>query len=282
MFVSTELAQDIDQAEARLTLAVGRALQRQGSRSGLLVEPLTGGVVAYAGPMSPMSKMIGVGFAGLPAAAELDRIEAHFDAMQSPLQAELSSFSDPAFGHLLSMRGYLLEGFENVLGRALGADDALTALPAGMQIRRMAPHEDRQWLEASITGFGHADAQGVAAAELPPRELLESALEGFLLAPDFQRYGAWIDGALAGVSCLRLDGKLAQLCGATTVLAYRRRGVQSALLRHRLAVAVEAGCTLVLMTTQPGSKSHQNGCRLGFVQLLNRALLVRPPASLPR
>ncbi len=277
MFVSTSLAEEIDLAEARLTHAIGRALENQGTRDGLLVRQLAGGVVVYAGPMSPMSKLIGVGFHGMPTSEELGRIEDHFDSRQAPLQAELSTFSDPAFGRLLATRGYLLEGFENVLGRPLDAADALPSAPEGMLIRQMAPHEDRLWLEESINGFGHADAQGIAAPELPPRELLESALEGFLLAPDFLRFGAWIDGELAGVCCLRLDGKLAQLCGATTLPRFRRLGVQSALLRQRLAVAVAAGCTLALMTTQPGSKSHQNGCRLGFVQLLNRALLVRPP-----
>jgi ribosomal protein S18 acetylase RimI-like enzyme len=277
MFVSTELAARIDRAEAGLTLAVGKALQAQGKREGLLVEALAGGAVAYAGPMSPMSKMIGVGFAGLPEADALGRIEAHFDAMGAALQAELSSFADPAVARLLATRGYLLEGFENVLGRSLAAADGDPAPPPGMLIRQMAPHEGRLWLDESVNGFLHADTQGVAAPELPPRELLESAFEGFLLAPGFLRYGAWIGGELAGVSSLRLDHGLAQLCGATTLPAYRRRGVQSALLRHRFAVALEAGCALAVMTTQPGSKSHENGCRAGFVQLLNRALMVRPP-----
>ncbi len=121
----------------------------------------------------------------------------------------------------------------------------------------------------------------MAAPDLPPAQLLEHALEGFLITPGFLRFGAWYDGELAGVAALRLDGTLAQLCGASTLPAFRRRGVQSALLRHRLAVARAAACQLALMTTQPGSKSHENGCRQGFVQLLNRALMVRAPRPLP-
>jgi GNAT superfamily N-acetyltransferase len=279
MFVSTQLAAQIDIAEAGLTLSIGRALQAQGNRTGLLVEDLAGGAAVYAGPMSPMNKVIGAGFHGLPAAARLDAIEAHFAAAGEPLQAEVSSFAEPAFMQMLAARGYLLSGFENVLGRPLSAADLAAPPVDGVTIRQMAPDEDRNWLDQSINGFMHADTQGIAAAELPPRELLESALEGFLLAPGFLRYGAWIAGELAGVGAMRLDGNLAQLCGATTQPPFRRRGVQTALLRHRLAVAAKAGCTLVLMTTQPGSKSHENGCRQGFVQLLNRALMVRPPAS---
>jgi ribosomal protein S18 acetylase RimI-like enzyme len=279
MFVSTELAAQIDIAEAGLTLAVGRALQAQGTRRGLLVELLDGGVAMYAGPMSPMNKMIGVGFRGLPDASRLDAIEAHFAAAGEPLQAEVSSFADPAFMQMLAARGYLLSGFENVLGRVLHAADGEDAQVADVTVRRMEAHEDTEWLKQSIDGFMHADTQGIAAPELPPREFMESALEGFILAPGFLRYGAWIDGELAGVGAMRIDGQLAQLCGATTQPGFRRRGVQTALLRHRLAVAVEAGCTLVLMTTQPGSKSHENGCKQGFVQLLNRAVMIRPPGQ---
>ncbi len=279
MFVSTDLAARIEHAEAGLTLSVGRALQAQGARTGLLVEPLAGGVAVYAGPSSPMSKLIGVGFGALPDAAQLAVIEAHFDAAGEALQAELSSFADPALCQLLAARGYQLSGFENVLGRALGEHDQFGAAMPGLQIRQMAPHEDRLWLTHSIHGFQHADTQGVAAPELAPAALLESALEGFLLAPGFLRYGAWLDGELAAVGAMRLDGKIAQLCGATTEPLFRRLGLQTALLRHRLAVAAAAGCELVVMTTQPGSKSHENGCRQGFVQLLNRALMVRAPTS---
>ncbi len=277
MFVSSELAARIDAAEAGLTLAVGRALQALNTRPGLLVETPAGGAAVFAGPMSPMNKMIGLGHHGLPDTATLGRIEHHFDSAGEPLQAELSTFADPALLRMLAERGYLLSGFENVLGRALTAADVADPPASRLQVRQMAPDEDRLWLELSITGFQHADTQGVAAAALPPRELLEQGLEGFLIAPGFLRYGAWYDGELAGVAALRLDGTLALLCGASTLPAFRRRGVQAALLRHRLAVARAAACTLVLMTTQPGSKSHENGCRQGFVQLLNRALMVRPP-----
>jgi hypothetical protein len=59
---------------------------------------------------------------------------------------------------------------------------------------------------------------------------------------------------------------------------FRRRGVQTALLRRRLADAYEAGCELALLTTSPGSKSQENGHRQGFELLYSRALLVRPVA----
>jgi ribosomal protein S18 acetylase RimI-like enzyme len=130
----------------------------------------------------------------------------------------------------------------------------------------------------AITGFLSPDQQGVQAEPLPPRESLEEALRGFSETLGFRRYFARIGQQVAGVATVRFDGGLAQLCGAATLPAFRRRGVQTALLRRRLADAYEAGCELALLTTQPGSKSQENGHRQGFELLYSRALLVKPAA----
>ena len=52
----------------------------------------------------------------------------------------------------------------------------------------------------------------------------------------------------------------AQLAGAATAPAQRRRGVHGALLSARLADAA-AGCDVAVITTQPGSKA-QHSCSL--------------------
>jgi ribosomal protein S18 acetylase RimI-like enzyme len=130
----------------------------------------------------------------------------------------------------------------------------------------------------ALTGFLNLDPQGVQPEPLPPREVLEGAMLQFAAVPGFLRYEAWVGPELAGIASLRLDDGVAQLCGAATLPAFRRRGVQSALLGWRLGEAFRAGCELAVMTTQPGSRSQQNGQRQGFALLYARALLVKPPA----
>jgi ribosomal protein S18 acetylase RimI-like enzyme len=78
---------------------------------------------------------------------------------------------------------------------------------------------------------------------------------------------------------LRISDGLAQLSGAATLPAHRRRGVQSALLRARLVDAAAAGCDLAVVTTDPGSKSQENVQRAGFELLYARAILVRAAAA---
>ncbi len=94
-------------------------------------------------------------------------------------------------------------------------------------------------------------------------------------ASGFARYLAYRDGAVAGGASLRVCDGVAQLCGAATMPAHRRRGVQTALLAARLADAARQGCDIAVVTTQPGSKSQQNVQRQGFEPLYTRAILVR-------
>jgi hypothetical protein len=91
------------------------------------------------------------------------------------------------------------------------------------------------------------------------------------------RYVALRDGVLAGDASFRVTEGVAQLTGAATSPAHRRRGVQTALLSARLADATAAGCDIAVITTQPGSKSQQNAQRQGFDLLCTPAILVKLP-----
>ena len=97
------------------------------------------------------------------------------------------------------------------------------------------------------------------------------------VAAGVRRYVALRDGVLAGGASVRMAQGVAQLTGAATVSAHRRRGVQTALLSARLADAAAAGCDIAVITTQPGSKSQQNAQRRGFDLLYTRAILVKRP-----
>jgi ribosomal protein S18 acetylase RimI-like enzyme len=278
-FVSTELAARIDRAEARLTASIGHAVRATQTPvdADAFVEEIGGGVAVYTGPSSPMNKMIGIGFGSAFPEDQLQGIEERFKSRRAPLQAEVSTLADLGIASSLARRGYMLQGFENILGRAIGRQD-VEEHESAIEVGVSNNGEDfARWLDVAVTGFLHPDQQGVQAEPLPPRELLEAALQNFAGVPGFRRYFAWLDGHVAGVATLRLDDGLAQLCGAATLPAFRRRGVQTALLRRRLADALEAGCDLALMTTQPGSKSQENGQRQGFALLCSRALLVKDP-----
>ena len=91
------------------------------------------------------------------------------------------------------------------------------------------------------------------------------------------RYAALRDGVIVGGATMRIAEGVAQLTGAATIPAHRRRGVQTALLSARLADAAAAGCDVAVITVQPGSRSQQNAQRRGFALLYTRAILLKDP-----
>jgi ribosomal protein S18 acetylase RimI-like enzyme len=278
LFVSIELAARIERAEMRLSASLGRIAATRRPETAF-ADPIAGGVAVFTGPSSPANKMIGVGFEGVPSDEALAAVEDKFRDRGAALQAEVSTLADTALASTLSRRSYVLQGFENVLGRPLDEADALSpATTATFDVRLIEPQELEAWIDVAITGFTSPDLQGVPGEPLPSRQTLEDAFREFTDAPGFRRYAAWVDGRMAGFASMRLDDGLAQLCGAATLPEFRRRGIQTAFLQRRLTDAVAEGCDLALVTTQPGSKSQQNSQQQGFALLYSRALLVKPPA----
>jgi ribosomal protein S18 acetylase RimI-like enzyme len=274
LFCDTALAGRIERVEAQLIGQSSEAACRRAGTAGFVI-PIAGGVASFAGEGSPFNKVAGLGFGGLPDPAALDDVEKAFAACGSPVQIELAHLADPAIGALLTGRGYRLESFENVLGRALvGEPDRV--MPPGVQVRTSDEEESWAWLDVVAEGSVHPDTQGVPWHEEFPREAIIGA-ERDMAAAGAVRYAAFRDGVLAGGATMRLAEGVAQLTGAATAPAHRRRGVHTALLSARLADAAAAGCDVAVIITQPGSKSQQNAQRQGFDLLYTRAVLVKRP-----
>jgi GNAT superfamily N-acetyltransferase len=269
------LAARIERAEARLLSdGVARVARRVGEGGDVLSRPFAGGHAAFAEPGSPLNKVAGLGFEGLPPETELAGVEAEFARRGGPVRVELSSLADPSIGAFLTRRGYVLDGFEDVLGLRLPAAD-LPPSPADVHVRPSGPEELESWLDVTVTGFLAPDGEGVPSSETFEAEVLRRVVRDFVRADGMTRFLAERFGAPAGGGSLRIADGVAQLCGAATLPGHRRRGVQTALLSERLAAAGRAGCDLAVVTTQPGSKSQENVRRRGFALLYTRAVLVR-------
>jgi GNAT superfamily N-acetyltransferase len=275
LFCDTALAERIERVEAQLVTAASAAASRRRRDGAGFVVPVAGGVASFAEPGSPFNKVAGLGFGGVPDAAAIDEIERAFTACGAPVQIELPHLADPAIGTLLTERGYRLESFENVLGRALqGAP--LRIVPPGVEVRPSGDAEFDAWLDVVADGVAHPDTQGVPWHEEFPRKVYLDA-ERDLAAAGVARYVALRDGVFAGGAGLRIAEGVAQFAGAATAPAHRRRGIQAALLSARLVDAAAAGCDVAVIVTQPGSKSQQNAQRRGFDLLYTRAVLVKRP-----
>jgi hypothetical protein len=64
---------------------------------------------------------------------------------------------------MLTGRGYRLESFENVLGRALTGEPE-RVMPPGIEVRPSGEQEFETWLEVLVEGVAHPDTLGGALA----------------------------------------------------------------------------------------------------------------------
>jgi len=273
LFGSTDLAQRIERVETQMITAATEAARLRAVASTFVI-PVAGGAACYAEDGSPLNKVVGLGFGGVPGGDTLDEIERAFAARGTPTQVELSDLADPAIGAALTGRGYQLVSFENVLGRSLDGELQRVA-PAGVEVR--LSNDRAAWLDVVVDGFAHPDDEGVPSHEEFPREVVEKVI-GDIERAGATPYLAFCGGVVAGGGSMRVSDGVAQLTGAATAPAHRRRGVQTALLSARLIDAARAGCDIAVVITQPGSKSQQNVQRRGFQLLYTRAVLVKPPS----
>jgi GNAT superfamily N-acetyltransferase len=271
LFCDTDLARRIEGAETGFITDSNKAAQDRTGGKGFLM-PLAGGVASYAEPDSPWNKVAGLGFAGVPTADEMAAVERAFADHGAEVQVELSNLADPAVGEMLTGRGYRLASYENVLARSVAADPEWVD-PPGVEVRPSGADEFDTWLAVVLDAVAHPDTQGLPWLEDFPREIVENA-ERDLVAAGVRRYLALVDGVPAGGASMHLRDGFAQF-SAGTAPAFRRRGVQTAMLAARVADAAAAGCDLALVTVQPGSRSQANVQRRGFDLLYTRAVLIR-------
>ena len=270
---TTSLASRIDHCE--LSMVTGMAeVSRASGVEDVQVWPVAGGAAVLAGPGSPFNKVIGAGFSDPGESADWTRIEQEHRARQVKVQVECSTLADPRMAAMLTGRGYRLVGFENVLARRL-SDDVNVIGTSEVSVSVVDGDDRPLWMETLTTGFLHPDVfDGPVSHESFDRSALERAYELFGALPGVVRLLARRQMEVAGGGSLYVHDGIALLCGAATLPAHRRRGVQAALLQARLAHARAVGCELAVVTTQPGSKSQQNVQRAGFELIYSRAILV--------
>lgn len=200
----------------------------------------------------------------------------------------VTSASDPALGHLSAVAGVTLDnvaaavdlarpsrwegGAPTVLVSSELGDDAAAALRNGgltqLGDRMLALRGPGEY----ATGTGPLviesdDAQPFVDLLLAGYQV-GGAVAAFIAAehssPAVRRYLAVAAGEPIAAAALTLHGDVAIVGGASTLPGRRGEGGQSALLRHRISVATQAGCDLLVATAQPDSVSAANLRRAGF------------------
>lgn len=265
LFVDLALARRLELAHAWRGVHYARAQRALHPDVQIGVERVAGGYAIYAGDGSPLNRAVGLGLHGPVTRTDLDSIEQFYAGCGAPPRVDLCPLADPSWPHLLTLGGYRLEQFYSVLVRPLTEDVVPVSLPGEVRVSQAGPEDAELWI--------HTVAQGFGDQESPAQETLD------LLAPNFHSangtcFFAWMDGQPAGGGAIYVHEGATEVGSISTRPAFRRRGVQTALLQVQLAAAREQGCDLALTVTSPGSASQRNMERVGFRLAYTKAILV--------
>jgi GNAT superfamily N-acetyltransferase len=260
LLLDLQLARKLEFAEAEVAVCGAEAMQQLTPEVGTAVLQVGGGYAVYCGANSPVTQAVGLGLNGPVSAEEFDRLEEFYFSRNEPVRAETSPLADASLFALYRERGYGVTEFSNVMVRSIEKDERWPQAD-GVEIRKASRQEMDLWTLTVAQGF---------AENYPVTEELIRIMKVFGLSRGMECYLASVDGKVAGGATLSLRGKIAGLFGASTLPDFRRRGVQTALLRARLRRAAEEGCEMGMSLAQPGSHSQRNISRLGFRTLYTR------------
>jgi hypothetical protein len=195
---------------------------------------------------------------------DVGRVEEFYRSRGVPCEIVLSPLADPSLREFLAPRGYRITEFNSVLIRPLEGC-ALVPPADGIAVERVTVETEQIWDRVIAQGFAEY-------GRLP-----ENLFAAFATLPDSLNFLASVDGEPAGGGMGAIMGAagIAALFGTATVLEFRRRGVQTALINRRLWEASQRGCEYAVVSTMPGSCSQRNMERRGFRVAYSKIVMVR-------
>jgi ribosomal protein S18 acetylase RimI-like enzyme len=272
-FVDKALARRFEACEEMPQVLYARVFQKTRADIGAAEEEICGGHMIFAGVGSPIGRATGVGLDRPFTADHLDQVEQFYRSHGAPAQVDLCPLHDAAVFEMFKERGYGIAELSNVLYRRLDPKEVFPAMLAGCEIRRGRPEEARE-LGGIVEGAFFPDGAPEAFQDLlTPLYQMDGALT----------FAASVDDKMVacGAGLVIPEHRIFAVCGAGTAAEYRGRGLQTALLRARLAAAAEAGCEYAVVVTLGGSGSQRNCERLGFLVAYSKVTVIKRDATVP-
>jgi GNAT superfamily N-acetyltransferase len=162
----------------------------------------------------------------------------------------LCPLADAGLIAMVFERGYRVIEFNNLMVRPVGPADA-----AGLRdvVRAVTAEDYGLWCETVIRAFS-------APAEPTPQMIAMADSMPFM----GEAFFGDCEGRHAATAAMRLHDGVAALYGDATLEFARGRGLQQALILHRVALAAERGADWAMACVVPGTSSHRNYERCGF------------------
>lgn len=270
LLLTLELARRIETAEARAAMETAELMDRERAGTSAAVEHIAGGTAIYCGPDSPVTQAVGLGLNGPVSDDDMELLENFYRTRSETVRVETCPLADASLIAQFRQRAYHATEFSNVFAASLLADGLpiffRPDLPPNTTIARVPADELDLWTLTVAEGF---------AETFPVTKEMLNVMKLFAQGPHTECYLALVDGKPAAGGTLAVRDGVAGLFGASTLPAFRNRGLQTALLQLRLERARTAGCDLAVSLARPGSASERNIARHGLQTLYTRVKFER-------
>jgi GNAT superfamily N-acetyltransferase len=204
---------------------------------------------------------------------DLAAIERFYAGHGLPAAIELSSWAPADTVDALRTAGYTVSWFRAVLVHPLTGDRPSAPSTPRLTVERVTATTASEWRHVLADGNELDDANARATSN----EFATAAAA----VPGSIELLARLDGEAVGCGSIQLSHGIAWLGGAATVPGGRNQGVQAALLRARLDLALEVGAELAAATAVPSGTSARNLGRAGFTIVQTQAVVVAPTTAAP-
>ena len=194
-----------------------------------------------------LNRAIGVTLSDL-SVGDVDAIEQFFVGRGLTPMIELSSWAPATTLAEFSRRRYDPCWFRSCF--ALVPTASAVEQTTAVRIERVADDDLIRWLDVFNAGFEANHGAALVANE-------EIGRASFAV-PDSRTFLAHLDGRAVGCGSVQIVDGVAWLGGAATLPEFRRRGVQAALVAHRLWLAAALGCELAAVTALSNGPSARN------------------------
>jgi GNAT superfamily N-acetyltransferase len=224
---------------------------------------LAGGWLVLSGAGLYVNVAVGVGIDAPLTDDDIDLIVERSSAVGVTPSVETTPLTHPGTFERLTERGFAPSSSETQVF-ARNVDMPVVMHPDDVVVRPVLSADDLAlWQEVSALGWGHVTAEARRAADTFALAAHEIDGDGMVVAFDAA------DGRPLGCASLTVRDGLATLGGMSTIPSERGRGVQAALIHHRLGVAAGRDCRIATSRAVVGGASARNltrhGCAPQFV-----------------
>ena len=224
-----------------------------------------GDMVATKVPYVPLNPLMNRA-RGIDSVAQLREVQAFYAATQQRCWVEVVQSTPVAVTNEMISTGFRVESYASTLYSA--------PLPApahhNVDVSDVIETGLDEFLDTLNTGFG------TPSQVLPG---MRANQRFWSQVPTWHLFMARVDGVAAGAAVLSVHDDTAYLAAASTLPAFRNRGIQSALISARVARAQALGCTVVTGQAAWGSSSQSNMQRAGMQISHVRTLWTNQPVA---